>query len=375
MRQKWIDTVLKNYLSKNTPPEEEVSHILDWLSRSEEKISLRMSYPQAKLKAEVWTKRLNKKNAKEKGVCEIVFTTKGGLNLTHLKDFEALSWEGKVMHHCVASYKNHPGIFSLRRGEESVATIEVNEGKIIQVRGKENRRLSPEEAKEAWEALNFMQLYIPREEALNLGFIELDALEVLLLMENCENPKIEAFNDKDYISVYDKLNINDYSVFSTFKFLKVFALQGNLEGVKEVVNHYDFHMDQATAKYLYSELISWKQFESVFTLLKYETTIYIWNLLLPYFIISGDQEKVSRSFRDFSFPRSQLNFNPLNLAIQRRDVGMVKLIALNDWGHIDKNTYEHLRNANCKEISAFIHCLEKLPMPRDTAIRLALKAK
>lgn len=129
--QAWIKSTLKNYLAKNSPTQDEVEHIIDYL-RSEEapKTISGMSYEEALKNTTKWNAALMKKGAHIKETdkdTETVFDFKDGFRIVKLVGKAAYEREGYLMRHCVASYfGNGKTILSLRdKDNYPHCTIEV----------------------------------------------------------------------------------------------------------------------------------------------------------------------------------------------------------------------------------------------------------
>lgn len=125
--EEWKEKVLNKYFIKNGPESlspDEVDHILDWFKSDEgsqyHSSILRISVPSALAHAKNWIKTLSNKHAREeKGDTSLVLTLPGGFSWVKLLTANALTREGTLMKHCVASYNKKikdkdSEIFSLR---------------------------------------------------------------------------------------------------------------------------------------------------------------------------------------------------------------------------------------------------------------------
>lgn len=142
----WKVTTLNNYKIRHNPSENEVHHVLDYLQAHPKLKLQRLSYPQAHIKAEAWTKALIKKNRGVKGCGkeELVIGFPDGMRFVRLIDQEAKNWEGKHMSHCVSSYVKHEQIYSLRDVNNFPSvTIEIKNNEMRQCVGKSNRAIDP----------------------------------------------------------------------------------------------------------------------------------------------------------------------------------------------------------------------------------------
>jgi len=113
----WIQSVLANHLSKNPEQQDEIEHIIDFLSQTNKNIA-GMSYEHAKENAELWSKAQQKKGRgikENKEDTEVVLDFKDGFKIVKLIGENAYKREGVIMRHCVASYFDKGRkIYSLR---------------------------------------------------------------------------------------------------------------------------------------------------------------------------------------------------------------------------------------------------------------------
>lgn len=144
----WKNSTLKNYVKKHSPAQSEVDHVLDYLHYHPDSKLKRASYPHLLKKSLSWVTKLNKKNKalKEAGLVEIIRSYPEGLKYVRLIDQTAKDWESKHMGHCVASYRDHDGIYSLRdSGNMPHVTVEINNHEkqdvVRQAVGKFNRAI------------------------------------------------------------------------------------------------------------------------------------------------------------------------------------------------------------------------------------------
>lgn len=150
---KWQDTVLKNYLSKNTLSRNQIDHLSDWMRSPEaSKYSNRLhriSVAQAIEHANKWVEKLNKKadSIEDISGTEEVYSFSDGFKFVKILTKQAYAREGLLMGHCVASYysKDAIEIYSLRdEKNDPHCTVELQIGKtrkINQIKGKGNKEV------------------------------------------------------------------------------------------------------------------------------------------------------------------------------------------------------------------------------------------
>lgn len=172
----WITLVLSSYVKKHKPEEAEVEHVKDFLRfNSTFKVSTRLSYLAVKDKAEKWVKKLNEKNKnlKESGRVELAFDFKNGLKLLRLANQTAKDWEGKQMGHCVASYRDHEGIYSLRdEFELPHCTLEISKGTAVQIKGKANKEVALKYHPFIIKSLALLECKLKPTDLKNIGYRE-----------------------------------------------------------------------------------------------------------------------------------------------------------------------------------------------------------
>ncbi len=137
--------------------------VTDFIARGDMPLNLAWDWPRAVAAADDWHDRLSAGNAKALfGVMadQIVdlgthpdHTVLYGLEFVALRTPTAIHAEAKAMHHCVASYVQAvvhglSNIVSIRRDEQRVATLELRNGRVEQLKGRFNMQV-PREIVEA----------------------------------------------------------------------------------------------------------------------------------------------------------------------------------------------------------------------------------
>ena len=212
----WINSVLKNHLKCNLENENEVNYIIDYFSRSGDKVTPRISYDAAVLKANQWlAKLLAIKN--DKGACDfdIEHSFGNGFNLVKINSNDGLVFEGKQMLHCVGSYSvTKSDFFSLRdSANNSHVTLQIKDDILIQVQGKANGPIEEKDKELLKEFIIKKDLSVKRTEGVKIDLYSLSVdFYLKTFVEFC---KIEGFSfDKNsksnnvYFSPKDKIVVD-----------------------------------------------------------------------------------------------------------------------------------------------------------------------
>lgn len=213
----WIDTVLKNYLSKegNEENQGEIEHILDYFSyRSEhkgKKLRLKkMGYDTAVRLSQEWVAKMNKKAANivetEQDIEEIK-KLDNGLRLVRLVGENAFKREGKLMSHCVASYydKSNVTVYSIRDGKNMPhCTMEITDNNVNQVKGKGNGSIHPRYVGSVLKALKHIGKDVRKSEMSNLGYREISADIFTMYNKDIKDFKYITYNGGIFMYVHQK---------------------------------------------------------------------------------------------------------------------------------------------------------------------------
>jgi hypothetical protein len=214
-----------------------IDHVIDFLSKSpkyKNKKTINFSYEEALLKAGKWTTELNKKNKdlKSSGEVETILTFKKGYRLVRLIDQESKDWEGLNMGHCVSSYKDHEGIYSLRdKYNYPKCTIEIKNNYINQIKGKSNGTVAPKYIEYVLESLKHFDYEIRNRDIENIGYYALSKD----IKQSFTNLKIIKLNDKQYFYTENKLKLAEKPIFNTDIFVLMIKLGQSLEYIKEAL--------------------------------------------------------------------------------------------------------------------------------------------
>lgn len=200
----WATTTLAAFLKNNTPPQEQVEHILDYLASNAAPTRLRkMSYQQAHTATLAWSKSLEKKghNINERDTdVETIHDFGDGSRIVKLIGKNAYLREGHLMHHCVGSYADkNVTIYSYRDAKNMPhATFEVafSGGSIVQVKGKGNGAIHPRYINPILAFLKSINQPVRSSEMINLGYIKLSKqAEHALSILNVSLPDIQLFGE------------------------------------------------------------------------------------------------------------------------------------------------------------------------------------
>lgn len=174
----WCKTTLHAASRKQTISLIDAEHIVDFLISNDAPSRLkRMSFAQAKVSADAWTKKNQKlgKNIIESDKDVEVFLDVGdGTKVVKLLTPNAFKREGFLMRHCVGGMSPaNASIYSLRdRSNNPHVTFEVtSDGKTInQVKGKGNGSIHPKYINSTLKFLGQIGLEIRPTDMVNLGY-------------------------------------------------------------------------------------------------------------------------------------------------------------------------------------------------------------
>src|SRR3990167_3910518 len=175
----WCETTLKNHLEKNTIEIAEVEHVLDYLSQNEVKALHKMSYPQALIKTDKWTKKLQKQAEKiveKPSDIKVSLDFKDGFKIVELVGKRAYEREGLLMRHCSASYfGKDEKLYSLRdKYNNPHATLSSSSQ---QIKGKGNGSIHPRYVKHVVEFLESQNIAVRDSEMEKLGYVNIEEIQ------------------------------------------------------------------------------------------------------------------------------------------------------------------------------------------------------
>jgi hypothetical protein len=246
-QQQWISVVLQNYVKKHSPSQNEIDHIIDFLDNHPNiKLSHKVSYRHIRDKAEEWIAKLNRNKGllNHPGKTENIFQFKNGFNLVKLKDQAAKDWEGFHLRHCVSTYTNHDGIYSLRdKYNIPHATLEIDpydKKHIKQIKGFGNGTVNPQYAEMIIEFLNHYgsNLKVSDNQLSNIGYTNISPTAFQFYLNNFKGVKSITFQNQIFI-----YNHNNWKMKGAFKenkteYLEYLVTYHNcVEAVKQLIHN------------------------------------------------------------------------------------------------------------------------------------------
>jgi hypothetical protein len=204
----WCNTVLKAYEKKNPVNIIEREHVIDYLTSDAAPKRLRkMSYKQAKIAADKWSKAQQKKGADLVDTdedIELVHDFFDGTKIVKLLTKKSYQREGFFMAHCLGGYDpDNQTIYSYRdKDNKPHATFEVTgDGEhISQIKGKGNGPIHPKYINPILSFLNVIGIEVRPSEMKNLGYYHINpgAKEVLNNFD-LSNDKIVTVYGEEYL--------------------------------------------------------------------------------------------------------------------------------------------------------------------------------
>ena len=171
----WISHNLTNYLKDNPENQDEIEHILDYMSSKDAPKKLKgMSYKEADSNAKKWTLTQQKKGEHIKETekdTKMILDFKDGFKIVKLIGENAFKREGYLMRHCVSNYYNKDTeIFSLRDKDNIPhCTMEKNK----QIKGKGNGDIHPRYIDYVVQFLKHIGMTVGDNEMKHLGYINI----------------------------------------------------------------------------------------------------------------------------------------------------------------------------------------------------------
>ncbi len=191
----WMNSVYKNY-SKSNPTSHEIEHIIDFLVSPAAPPRLRkMSYVDARRKADEWSRSNQKKGKNLSDSADDIETIHDfldGTRIVRLKTKTAFQREGFLMSHCVGGYSPDDKnclIYSYRDEKNMPhATFEVqkNNESINQIKGKGNGPIHPKYIHPILAFLKSIGMEIRPNDMQNLGYHHIHAENLSYLMKSAK---------------------------------------------------------------------------------------------------------------------------------------------------------------------------------------------
>lgn len=176
----WIETVLAKQAERSQLNQTETEHILDYLLSSDAPSRLRrMSYEQAKIAADKWS-RANQKQGRNlsesESDVELLHSFEDGSRIVRLLTKTAFQREGFLMSHCVGGYNPASAdvhVYSYRDHKNIPhATFELQkkDNQIVQIKGKGNGSIHPRYIHPILIFLQKIGITVRSKEMANLGY-------------------------------------------------------------------------------------------------------------------------------------------------------------------------------------------------------------
>lgn len=210
----WCETVLSAKEKKSGVDRTEAEHIIDFLVSDAAPNRLRkMSYKQAKIAADKWSKAQQKKGKNLIDTDQDIKTFyefDDGTRIVKLLTNNAYQREGTLMAHCLGGYdpKNQT-IYSYRDKENNPhATFQVSrEGdEINQIKGKGNGPIHPKYIHKILAFLKALNIDVRRDDMINLGYqyVPEDYQKILNMYVDTKGkgPEYQTLNGDKYLVIH-----------------------------------------------------------------------------------------------------------------------------------------------------------------------------
>lgn len=217
----------------------DIDHVIDFLNYNfGHKKSINFNYQQALEKANQWVIELNSNKNLNEGKTEVIINFDNGMKLVHLLDQDSKNFEGICMRHCVSSYSNHEGIYSLRdENNRPHCTFEIVDSKIIQIKGKANGKVSPKYIKYVIDILNYFNFEITNEYELEkIGYTR--NININFIKKYFKNYKIIKIKEKEFLYIGNRLKLKEDFKENDSKLLFFFSKFNNcLEAIELLIKN------------------------------------------------------------------------------------------------------------------------------------------
>lgn len=182
---------LEPYLKGSRLSETDLENMLHWLEQYKKPEFIQtFSVDKVYHSTQKWLAKLiesGKEVIEEAGDVKVVKELNDGFYLVKLVKESAFKYEGTQMGHCASSYSNSSSdLYSIRDSHNKPhCTIEVKDGQICQIKGKQNSFVVSKYVPYVFEALAYLNLSVNSSDLKNLGLLkvsddELEALEKVL---------------------------------------------------------------------------------------------------------------------------------------------------------------------------------------------------
>lgn len=217
----WIEKRLDKNLQYRNFSASEIEHAIHWLNQYKNKDQIhKFSIDKVINSSKKWTEKLIKKGEKAVELetdIEKIADLSQSMILVKLIGESAFRREGSKMQHCVASYYDSDSdIYSVRdRYNNPHCTIEIKDGDIVQIKGKQNRFVITEYVPVVLEALEKLGVGDKLDtDSDKLGLIEInDELIDKLSNAAIELNMIEPGSKLPTVKISNKMFINNNDAF------------------------------------------------------------------------------------------------------------------------------------------------------------------
>ena len=215
----WVSHNLVNYLKDNKENQDEIEHIIDYLMSEDAPSRLKsMSYDEAKVNAEKWTKTQQKKGQHIKETpedTEVVLDFKDGFKIVKLVGENAYKREGYLMRHCVASYYGNGKVIYSLRDKDNMPHCTMEDGE--QIKGKGNGNIHPTYVNYVIKFLEFTGMTVGDNEMSHLGYVNMSKFKK-------ELSKDTKYFNKVYLPKSEKLIDKEGKEYTSLDLWDVFPL-------------------------------------------------------------------------------------------------------------------------------------------------------
>jgi len=174
----WLNSTCKNYLKTNPEVQDDIEHIIDYLTSEDAPNNIAgMSYEEAKKNTDKWNKSQIKKGkdiTETESDTEVVLDFKDGFKIVKLVGENAYKREGFLMSHCVGGYYgNGKEVYSLRDNKNMPhCTMEKDQ----QIKGKGNGDIHPKYVDYVVKFLEYTGMTVGDNEMKHLGYVNIEKL-------------------------------------------------------------------------------------------------------------------------------------------------------------------------------------------------------
>lgn len=203
----WLETTGAKALKIRGASQSIIEHILDFMvSSAAPKRLQKMSYEDAKRKAEEWNKANQKKGRNLEDSSDDITSIhdfSDGSKIVELHTKNALKREGFMMSHCVGGYSlsKNCQIYSYRdknNGPHATFEVRKNGSEIVQIKGKGNGPIHPKYIGPILEFLRSIKIEIRPSDMRNLGYFHIPSEFISYINESKAISQITMIGGEAY---------------------------------------------------------------------------------------------------------------------------------------------------------------------------------